>query len=146
MKKSALVLAAICFMATAYAQSESYTQTLKKYLEVSGTTASFKVAVTGMIGNFKTINPAVPDEVWKEFENEFLNASANDLITHFAPVYQKHLTENDLQEIIKFYSTPAGKKLAEKTPALTQESMQAGQIWGQAVAQKVLTKLKEKGY
>lgn len=46
-----------------------------------------------------------------------------------APVYEKHLTEADLNEVIKFYNSPVGKKLAGKTPAITQESMAAGQTW-----------------
>jgi hypothetical protein len=115
-------------------------------MEVSGTLATFKTAIKGMISNFKIMNSSVPEDVWKKFENELLNTSVDDLVKQFSPVYEKHLTETDLNDIIKFYSTPAGKKLAEKTPILTQESMAAGQVWGQAVGQKVMMKLKEKGY
>lgn len=147
MKKTLLVLLVTLMTTLAiHAQSKTYAATLKKYMEASGTMGAFKIAITGMMGNFKSMNSSVPDEVWKEFENEFLNTSVDDLVTQFAPVYEKHLTEGDLNELIKFYNTPVGKKLAEKTPALTQESMAAGQVWGQSVAQKVMMKLKEKGY
>ena len=115
-------------------------------MEASGSIGAFKSAVTGMLGNFKTMNSSVPGEVWKEFETELLATSVDDLVNMLAPVYEKHMTENDLNEVIKFYNSPVGKKLAEKTPAITEESMQAGQAWGQAVAQKVMQKLKEKGY
>jgi hypothetical protein len=70
----------------------------------------------------------------------------DDLVTLLAPVYEKHLTEADLNEVIKFYNTPAGKKLAQKNPAIMQDSMVAGQTWGMKVAEKVQAKLKEKGY
>jgi hypothetical protein len=56
------------------------------------------------------------------------------------------LSEADLKEIIKFYESSVGKKLAQKTPVITQESMQAGQQWGQVIAGKVMKKMQEKGY
>ena len=146
MRKIFLIALLFLFSTNLNAQSDTYTSTLKKYLEVSGSLAAFKTAISGMMGNFKNINTNVPEEVWKELEKEFLTTSVDDLVVQFAPVYKKHLSENDLNEIIKFYSTPIGKKLAEKTPVLMQESMEAGQLWGQAVGMKVLQKLKEKGY
>lgn len=146
MKKIIVAFAILTCAATVSAQSDSYNAALKKYMEASGSIGAFKSAITAMLGNFKTMNTSVPEEVWKEFETELLNTSVGDLVVMLAPVYEKHMTEADLNEIIKFYNSPVGKKLAEKTPAITQESMQAGQLWGQAVAQKVMQKLKEKGY
>ncbi len=146
MKKIAVILSLSIVSITLQAQTSSYNATLKKYMEASGSLAAFKSAITGMLGNFKTMNSSVPDEVWKEFETELLGTSVDDLVTMLAPVYEKHMTEADLNDIIKFYHSPVGKKLAEKTPAITEESMQAGQQWGQTVAQKVMQKLKEKGY
>ena len=147
MKKISLVLLlAIIASATVHAQSKTYTATLKKYLEASGSMSAFKSAVTQMMGSFKGMNNSVPEEVWNELEKEFLSTSLDDLVTMLTPVYEKHMTEADLNEVIKFYGSPVGKKLAEKTPAIMEGSMQAGQNWGQAVGQKVMTKLKEKGY
>jgi hypothetical protein len=146
MRKFLLPLILTLAVGTINAQSSSYNATVKKYMEASGSLAAFKSAISGMLGNFKTMNTSVPDEVWKEFETELLGTSVDDLVNMLAPVYEKHMTENDLNEVIKFYNSPVGKKLAEKTPAITEESMQAGQVWGQAVAQKVMQKLKEKGY
>src|SRR5688572_14502413 len=118
MKKIFLVGLLFAITINLHAQSGTYTTTLKKYMEVSGSLAAFKTAITGMMGNFKNANTNVPDEVWKELEKEFLLTSVDDLVAQFAPVYQKHLSESDLNEIIKFYTTPVGKKLAEKTPVL----------------------------
>lgn len=68
------------------------------------------------------------------------------LINMILPVYQKHLTEADLKGIIAFYETPVGKKYAEKTLLITQESMLAGQEWGKKIGEKVTDKLRDKGY
>ena len=115
-------------------------------MEASGSMAAFKSAITSMMGSFKNMNANVPEEFWTELEKEFLGTSLDELVTMLTPVYEKHMTEADLQEVIKFFNSPAGKKLAEKTPAIMQESMSAGETWGEAVAEKVMTKLKEKGY
>jgi hypothetical protein len=79
-------------------------------------------------------------------EKEFLKTSLDDLVDMLVPVYSKHLTLDDLQKIIDFYQTPAGKKYAEKTPLIMQESMQIGQQWGMKIGQKFQEKLQEKGY
>ena len=147
MKKTLFAFILIVFVAgTINAQSKTYPATLKKYMEASGSMGAFKMAITQMMGSFKSMNSSVPEEFWKEIETEFQNTSLDDLVTMMAPVYEKHMTEADLNEVIKFYSTPAGKKLAEKTPTIMQESMAVGQTWGQTVAGKVMAKLKEKGY
>ena len=75
-----------------------------------------------------------------------MEKSMSDLVTMLTPVYQKHLTEKDLEEIISFYNTPVGKKLATSTPMITTESMQVGQKWGMEIGQKVVERMKEKGY
>jgi hypothetical protein len=144
--KKLLIIVFVLITVGAQAQSKTYPATLKKYLEVSGSLQAFKGAVSQMMGSFKGMYTSVPAEVWTEFEKEFSSTSMDDLVALLAPVYEKHLTEADLNEVIKFYSTPAGKKLAEKTPGIMQDSMSAGQTWGMKIAEKVQAKLKEKGY
>jgi hypothetical protein len=50
------------------------------------------------------------------------------------------------EKIIEFYQTPVGKKYAEKTPLIMQESMQVGQQWGMKIGQEFQNKLQEQGY
>ena len=38
------------------------------------------------------------------------------------PVYQKHLSKSDVEEMIKFYSTPTGQKILREMPAMTAEA------------------------
>ena len=48
--------------------------------------------------------------------------------------------------MIKFYETPIGKKFAQNTPLIMQESMQVGQQWGAKIFNDFETKMKAKGY
>ncbi len=49
-----------------------------------------------------------------------MDAILDDMI----PIYQKHLSQNDVDAMITFYSSPTGKKLMQEMPAITQEAMQ----------------------
>lgn len=126
--------------------SPTYKRSLKQLLEVSGTEASFSTVIKQMMTMVKQGNPNVPTTIWNDFEQEMLNTSLDDLVEMLVPVYQKHLSQEDLNSLIAFYQTPAGKKYAEKTPLIMQESMQVGQQWGMQIAQKIQQKLSEKGY
>lgn len=53
--------------------------------------------------------------------------SVSDMLDDMIPVYQKHLTKTDVDEMIKFYSTPTGQKILQEMPAMTAEGMQAMQ-------------------
>ena len=47
-------------------------------------------------------------------------------------IYVKEFTVAELREMVKFYKTPVGQKLAEKTPVLTSKGMQLGMARMQA--------------
>jgi uncharacterized protein len=49
----------------------------------------------------------------------------DDLLDAMEPVYAKHFTKGDIDAMIAFYSTPAGKKALAEMPTITQEAMQA---------------------
>jgi uncharacterized protein len=49
-----------------------------------------------------------------------MDAILDDMI----PIYQKHLSQTDVDAMITFYSSPTGKKLMQEMPAITQEAMQ----------------------
>lgn len=50
----------------------------------------------------------------------------DEMVNAIIPIYQRHLTRQDIEEIIRFYSSPAGQKLLSEQPAMIQESVQAG--------------------
>lgn len=145
MKQIVFILLLI-FSIAAHAQTDSYDATLKKMLEVSGSEATFQAGIKQMFSMFKQQNANVPEEMWTAMETEFSKTSMNELVEMLTPVYKRHLTESDLKSVIIFFESPAGKKYAEKNPFIMQESMQVGAQWGQKVAQRVMEKLKEKGY
>ncbi len=147
--KKIILLSAIFLSACtlSYAQgSAAYSQKLKEMLAVSGAEANFRAAIDQMIVMYKKQKPEVPLTVWDEFGNMFKKNISADLLTMLLPVYQKHLTEEDLTGITAFYKSPSGMKLAQESPLILQESMQVGQAWGMKLGEEFAKKLKEKGY
>jgi len=66
------------------------------------------------------------------------------------PLYHKYFTGAEIKELIRFYSTPLGKKAIESMPALMGEAIALGQQWGQslgpAIQARIQARLKKEGY
>jgi uncharacterized protein len=66
------------------------------------------------------------------------------------PLYHKYFTGAEVKEMIRFYSTPLGKKTIETMPALLNESFEIGQKWGQSLGPtihaRIQARLREEGY
>jgi hypothetical protein len=70
--------------------------------------------------------PSQLAEVDKYAESVFKNMPIEEMVEAMIPIYQKHLTKEDLDGILAFYASPIGLKLQREQPAMTQEGMQAG--------------------
>ena len=69
----------------------------------------------------------------------------NELVHMISSVYAKYLNHDELKQLIIFYSSPLGKKVAKSTPIITQESMQIGQEWGIKIGEKFGKKNEKRG-
>ncbi len=95
-----------------------------------------------MMASFKDAYPTVPASFWTAFMSE-INADA--LIDKLAPVYEKHLTQDDIRQLIAFYRSPLGRKMIVAMPQITRDSMQIGQDWGRQVAEQVVARMEKEG-
>jgi len=48
----------------------------------------------------------------------------DEMMHVMAPVYQKHLTKGDIDNLVAFYSSPTGAKLLREMPDILREAMQ----------------------
>ena len=135
-----LITSGFCFSQ----DNVAYKTAIKKMMLVSGAENTYKTVINQMITVMKQQKPEVPKEFWDTMAEEMQKSSVTDLTDMLTPIYQKHLTLADVQQLIAFYESPVGKKFAEKTPLITQESMQVGQEWGMKIGQKIVEKIKEK--
>jgi len=138
MKKIGLLAGFLLFFSVLLvAQENSYKQILHKMLEVSGSVESFKPSIKRMMKVYQKEYTGISSEQWAAKEKEIVSLSVDDLVDLLVPVYQKYLSQSDLEKIIAFYETPVGKKYARETPKLTQESMMLGRPLAALVYQHV---------
>lgn len=114
----------------------------REVLELSGAGTLGVQAMTQMIPALKQMAPEAPELFWQEFMAEVRPESLIDLI---APIYSEHFEEAELDALIAFYSSPVGRKMVERLPAITAESMAVGQAWGTEIAKRAMEKLNAGG-
>lgn len=106
-----------------------------------------KMAISGMQQQMQEIKKNSPN-ISDEFFNEFVAEVTTDRITEvYIPIYAKYYTESEIDELIKFYKSPVGKKTISVLPDIMKESIDAGGKVGRDIAIKVKEKLDKKaGY
>jgi hypothetical protein len=72
---------------------------------------------------------------------EKMNAS-DGLMERMTPIYNKHFSHAEIQQLLAFYQSPLGKRLTAETPQLAQEGFVVGQQWGQALGPQLETRIK----
>ena len=93
-----------------------------KAIEMSGANTSIDAVKKQVIG-------MIPESKHAEFLKEFdvvINSINDEQVKNFMEVY----THDDIKEMIKFYSTPTGKKIKEKAGILAEKNMAMQQTIG----------------
>jgi hypothetical protein len=144
MKKSILAVLALALLCAGPAMSQAGNtakqQDIPKLMELTGAAKVGQQIAAQMIPMFKQGNPQVPQKFWDDVMKEFDAKSMIDLVV---PIYDKHLTHDDVKGLIAFYQSPLGRKMTSVMPQIAQESMQVGQQWGMQIAQRVQKRLEE---
>ncbi len=135
----------VALQARAQQPNNDYQKVVEEMIEVSGSGEVFQAVVPQIFGMLKGQLPNVPDVYWTEAEAEMAKTANGELAALLVPVYHKYLSIGELREIIAFYKTPAGKKLAEVTPQISSDAMVVGQQWGMQLGQRIYKQLQEKG-
>jgi hypothetical protein len=85
----------------------------------------------------------------RELGNEMIEGIYKDypvdeILEDMVPVYQRHLTKSDSDQLIVFYSSPVGRKVLRELPAITSEAMQ---VWSSHLRPRIeaaIAEVKEK--
>jgi len=110
--------------------------TVRRLLELTGTAQLALRGIESMVPMQRAANPQIPAAFW----DALVARARRDLpqyIDSLIPIYASHLTRAELEQLVRFYESPVGRRLAEVTPLISQESMQLGQRWGAAMGREV---------
>ena len=79
----------------------------------------------------KELPDATPEQrqIMQDFMNKTIKESVatmplDEMLKSMIPVYQKHFSHADIQQIVAFYASPVGEKLLQELPAIQSEGMQ----------------------
>lgn len=131
MKKLVLVFVLVSTISITAQENDTFKSETIEFLKLTGATKVFDGAID-QIGNMVS---AENKEAYKKEAVGTLDA----LYEEMAELYMAEFTRDEIQELLKFYKSDIGKKLAEKQLTLTQKGMMMGQSWGmkvQGIAQK----------
>lgn len=86
--------------------------------------------------------PCVSASYW----SGFLDASAmKELIERTVPIYQKHFTRGEMNQLLAFYHSPVGQKVVHEMPAIMKEAAEAGRVWGRQRGMQMIDRLRADG-
>lgn len=121
MKK--VLFTVVCALLTqiGMAQDEAYKKDIMRLVSMSSSVEQIKLAKDQVV-------KMIPAEKQAAFIVEF-DAALPPLYDSIAKVYMETYTKEEVKEIIKFYDSPVGKKITEKSAALSEKSLAALQDW-----------------
>jgi hypothetical protein len=68
----------------------------------------------------------------------------DEMLEAVVPIYRRHLSMSDVEEMIRFFAGPVGQKLLREQPQMLQEGMQAGIAIQENRMDQIMSKVKER--
>lgn len=103
--------------------TDEYKETMKKIMKLSGastTTDDFSQKLSSMM---KFNAPEKDEAYWNGFTQKWKEKIENKVLEMYMPIYEKHLTLEDLKAVVAFYESPVGKRYAETSLIAMNEAM-----------------------
>jgi hypothetical protein len=111
---------------------------LRKLMELTGAGELGRQMQEQLLPAIKASEPKVPERFWTELMAEL---NPNELVEMLVPIYDKHFTQEEIRDLIRFYESPSGRKMIRVMPEILRESMQMGQTWGMGLSRRIAAKL-----
>ena len=97
------------------------------------------------LGALKGAMPKVPEKIWQEVIGE-VGFNADRMMEVYVPLLDQHYTEEEIKQLIDFYSTPLGMKVSRSMVLIELNAFGDVQRKIKGLIQEVLEKLKARGY
>lgn len=118
---------------------------VRQLIERSRTAEQMLTVMEAAMPSQRAASPGIPAVFWDRFLVE-ARARQGELVDMIGEIWARHFTTDDLRQLLAFYDTPLGRKLLATQPVIAQESMLAGQQWGQRIGMAVGAKLEAEGH
>jgi hypothetical protein len=105
-------------------------------LELTGVFERARAQTTAMVEQLRRENPKVPEEFWPNLASHV--AAEDALISLYVPVYLRHLSQDDVCALSRFYRTPPGAHWLHAGPELQEATREAAQAWAGTIVVDLL--------
>lgn len=118
--------------------SQSNEAKLKELITLTRSDKMLSIAFQQFMDYYNNKYKDLPESFWDEFKKDM---SPEKIFALYIPVYKKYFTDSDVDELIKFYKTPAGQKMIENMPNLMKDAREIGTSYAEALDKRVNDKL-----
>jgi len=132
---------------TTAAPNDDLTKEIKKLLTITNSMTTAVVVMKGTIESQRQ-NPNVqlPEEFYTRFIAAIDNGQVGGMLENaIIKIYRQKFTKEEMQEVIKFYESPVGKKMAAESAFVADHSRIEGEKIGQYVALKIIEGMMKEG-
>ncbi|MFL9827323.1 DUF2059 domain-containing protein [Rhodoplanes sp. SY1] len=121
----------------------------RELIMVKGGNAVFDPIVNGVIeyvkNAFLPTNPQLGKELGEvalQLRKDYESKRA-ELLGEVAKVYAQKFSEAELKELVTFYKSPLGKKMATEEPGVIDQGLKRAQVWADAFSEQVMSRFRE---
>ena len=126
-KVTMCIIALLALILSASAQNtnatDEYKETLKKIMDFSGTSTTTDDFFQKLSSIMKLNAPKENEVYWNEFAKKWKQKMENKIFEMYMPIYEKHLTLEELKVVAAFYESPVGEKYKEASLIVMREAM-----------------------
>ena len=109
-------------------------ESVRELIRITNADALGEQLLDQMFSQYKKIAPQIPGAFWDKLRSRI---DMDEVVDITIPVYQKYLSEKDVQELIAFHNTPLGQKMLEVTPKIMSDSLVPAMDWGARIGKQV---------
>ena len=139
--KKILLLIILFFVTNFYSQSKQ--EKIKELIALSGVFNMSEEVKNQFMLEFKKRYPHVPETEWKQISTKI---DANELINQNIEIYGKYFSENEIDDLLKFYKTDLGKKLMKNSIGISNEIRGNSVKWVEKITKDINMNLEKDGY
>ena len=136
-------------LANAQQPSPAAISSAKELITITGATTVFSPLIAGVVEQAKVLylqqNPALSKDL-NEIATKLradLQPRFSELTDEVARLYATNFSEQEINDILAFYKTAAGKKLLAEQPRMVDSSMKFAQDWANKLSDQVIAKMRD---
>ncbi len=108
---------------------------IREYFAVTHLDSVMKRAMSQMVAAMKLSSPPyMPAAVWDDMD---ASMEKYDFLSELVPIYQKHLSRDDMAAVLTFYRSEAGQHLLANQNVMSNEAQASFQAIGERLGEQV---------